>query len=209
MKSQYYFLPKRVKWNKQVIMIVYYLLSTNFRKNKRMKTNAKKVQFLMLTLVMALILLPFNMNAQGSKTDFTGNWVLNAEKSNMGDAQGQGGMRMGGGNFVAKQEANLLTVDRTRQNQNGESMTTTSKYTLDGKESVNSTGRGESKSVATWSPDNKSLTIKTAMTFNMGGDSRTMNTTEVWSMNGSNLTVKTTREMPDGERTTTAVYDKK
>ena len=174
-----------------------------------MKKNVKKVQFLSLMIIMAFMLIPFTVNAQGSKSDFSGTWTLNADKS---DAPGQGGgMRMGGGgNFVAKQEANLLTVDRTRTNQNGEAMTTTSKYTLDGKESVNTTGRGESKSVATWSADGKSLTIKTAMTFDMGGETRTFNTTEVWSLtDAKTITVKTTRTTPDGEVTTNSVYDKK
>jgi len=61
---------------------------------------------------------------------------------------GGGGMRMGGGNFVATQEANLLTVVRTRTGQDGQPTTITMKYTLDGKESVNTSPRGDSKSIA-------------------------------------------------------------
>ncbi len=173
-----------------------------------MKKNVKKVQFLSLIIILAFMLLPLTGNAQGSKSDFSGTWTMNADKS---DAPGQGGgMRMGGGNFVSKQEANLLTVDRTRTNQNGEAMTTTSKYTLDGKESVNSTGRGNSKSVATWSADGKTLNIKTAMTIDMNGETRTINTAEVWTLTDpKTLSVKTSRTTPDGDRTTNAVYDKK
>ena len=174
-----------------------------------MKKNVKKIQVLALMISMAFLLLPFTVNAQGSKANFAGTWAVNAAKSNFGDAQGQGGgQRMGGGNIVVKQEANLLTVDRTRTNQSGESTTTTSKYTLDGKESVNSAGRGESKSVAKWSADGKSLTITTTMTFN----SNTFTSTEVWSLTSPNtLSIVRTSPGRDGgpERKTTAVYDKK
>ena len=140
--------------------------STNTHKN--MKTNVKNFQIMLSAMiVMALISMPLSLNGQGGKANFAGTWAFNAEKSNMGGAPGgQGGApqggRMGGfggGDFTAAQESNLLTVTRTRANQNGETMTTVSKYTLDGKESVNTTGRGESKSVATWSADGKTLKI--------------------------------------------------
>ncbi len=166
------------------------------------------LQLLSLTVIMAFIV-PVNLNAQGSKANFSGTWAFNAEKSNMGQTQGGGG-RMGGGNFVAKQEANLLTVERTRTNQDGQSVTTTSKYTLDGKESINTTQRGESKSVATWAADGKSLTIVTKRSFERDGQTTEMITTEVWSLTGpSVLQIVSTMNTPNGERKTTAVYDKK
>jgi len=155
-----------------------------------------------LTLMLAFIT-PVMTNAQAGKTNFSGTWALNAEKSTM--RQG-GGRRMGGGNFVAKQEANLLTVDRTRTNQDGESVTMTSKYTLDGKESVNTAGRGESKSTAKWSADGKTLTIVTKASFN--GNEFT--STESWVLSDTKtLTVTSTRPSQDGEVTVKMVYDKK
>ena len=166
----------------------------------------KKVLFV-LSLIMAGIL----VNAQTVKTDFSGNWNLNAEKSiqPQGD-QGGGGMRMGGGNFVAKQEANLLTIERTRTGQDGQSTTTTMKYTLDGKESINTSPRGDSKSVAKWSSDGKSLTIETSRTMDMNGESVTMKSTETWTLtDAKTLTVASTRQGPNGEVKTTMVYDKK
>jgi hypothetical protein len=172
------------------------------------------LQLLSLTVIMAFIM-PVNLNAQGSKANFSGTWAFNAEKSNMGQPPqgGGGGARMGGfggGNFVANQEANLLTVERTRTTQDGQTVTTTSKYTLDGKESVNTTGRGESKSVATWSADGKSLTIVTKRSFERDGQTTEMTTTEVWSLTAPNaLQVVSTMNTPNGERKTTAVYDKK
>jgi hypothetical protein len=177
-----------------------------------MKKNVT-LQLLSLTIIMAFLFMPFTLNAQGSKANFAGTWAFNAEKSNMGQPpQGGGGQRMGGGggNFVATQEANLLTVVRTRTGQDGQPMTTTSKYTLDGKESVNTSGRGESKSVATWSADSKSLTIVTKRSFERDGQTMEMTTTEVWSVTSpTSLSIVSTMNTPNGERKTTAVYDKK
>jgi hypothetical protein len=164
------------------------------------------MRLISLTIMLALIA-PVMINAQAGKVNFTGTWALNAEKSTQPQGGGQGGgMRMGGGNFVAKQEANLLTVDRTRTNQNGEATTTTSKYTLDGKESINTTPRGESKSVATWSADGKTLNIATTRTTQNGE----MKTTEAWTLTDANtITVVSKFTTPNGDMTTTMVYDKK
>lgn len=184
-----------------------------------MGKNVKNLQItLSAMIILAFLAMPLALTGQGSKANFAGSWAFNAEKSNMGEAPGGGqggppqGARggFGGGDFTATQEANLLTVTRTRTNQNGESMTTVTKYTLDGKESINSTGRGESKSVATWSADGKTLKIVTSRTFDMGGESRTMTSTEEWTLtDGTTLAVKTTMTTPAGDRVTTMVYNKK
>jgi hypothetical protein len=164
-------------------------------------------QVLAMTVVMAFLALPLTLKGQGSKTNFSGSWVLNASKSNMGQQTGGGG-RMGGGDFTAKQEGNNLAVTRTF-NRNGETSTIESKYTLDGKETTNTMGgRGSSKSTATWSADGKSLTIKTTSEFN--GNSMTR--TEVWTLTSpTSLTITRTSPGRDGgaPRTTTMVYDKK
>jgi hypothetical protein len=173
-----------------------------------MKKNASNLfRLLSLTIMLALIS-PIMVNGQAGKTNFAGTWNLNAEKSTQ--PQG-GGQRMGGGNFVATQEANLLTVERTRTNQNGETTTTIMKYTLDGKESLNTNPRGESKSFATWADDGKTLTIVTSRTMDMNGETRTMKSTEVWELtDAKTITIVTTRPGMDGaEVTTTMVYDKK
>lgn len=163
-----------------------------------------------LSLLLALIT-PACIIAQSGKVNFSGTWTLNEDKSTMPQGgQGGGMMRMGGGNFVATQEANQLTVVRTRTGQDGQTMSTTMKYTLDGKESVNTSNRGDSKSVAKWSSDGKSLTIETSRTMDMNGESRTMKSTEVWTLTDPKiLSVTTTRQGPNGEVKTNMVYDKK
>ena len=158
-----------------------------------------------MTIVL-LVIVPAMVNAQTGKVNFSGTWTFNADKSDLGNAGGGGGRGFGAGDFVAKQDGNTLTVERT-MNFQGQTNTMTSKYTLDGKESVNSMGMGESKSTATWSADGKTLTIKTTMSFN--GNDRT--STEVWTLKDANtLAITATRQGRDGnEVKTTRVYDKK
>lgn len=176
-----------------------------------MKKNIEKFQMnssvmrLISLIIMMAFMVPVVTNAQSGKVNFSGNWTLNTEKSTLGQG---GGQRMGGGNFVATQEANLLTVIRTRTNQSGETTTTTSKYTLDGKESVNTSARGESKSVANWSADGMTLNIATSRIMDMNGESRTMKSTEVWALtDAKTITVESSFTTPDGERKSTRVYN--
>ena len=158
------------------------------------------MKLLSLTVVLALIA-PGMINAQTGKANFAGTWAMNAEKSTLPQGGG-GGQRMGGTNFTVTQEANILTQTRTSQ----DGTTRITKYTLDGKESVNTTGGGESKSTANWSADGKTLTIVTKSNFN--GNERT--STAVWSLiDAKTLSVVSTRQGQDGEVKTTMVYDKK
>ena len=155
---------------------------------------------LMLTMLLALVM-PVMTHAQAGKANFAGSWALNESKSKMPEG---GGGRMMGREFTLAQEANLLT--RTSTGQDGTQRV--SKFTLDGKESVNTTPRGSSKSVATWSADGKSLTIKTTMEF----DGNSFTTTSVYSMpDAKTLSVESTFPGRDGgvETKMTMVYDKK
>lgn len=155
------------------------------------------MQLLSLTMMLAIVV-PATANAQAGKVNFTGSWVFNAEKSSV--PQG-GGPRMAG-DITVTQEANLMT--RTRTGQDG--TTRVSKYTLDGKECVNTTARGDSKSTANWSADGKTLKIVTK--FNFNGTERT--STEVWSLTDpKTLSIASTRQTPDGEVKATMIYNKK
>jgi hypothetical protein len=173
------------------------------------------INFLALAVVLAFIA-PQLTNAQG-KANFAGNWIYNAAKSPQpaggpggGGAGGGGGMGggrggMGGGDMVVTQDANTLSIERSRPGQDGTPVKTTTKYTLDGKETTNTTGRGESKSTATWAADGKSLTIVTKMDFN----GNTMETKEVWTLTApKTLSIASTRQGgQNGPTTTTRVYE--
>jgi len=175
--------------------------------------NNKNLSWLMrlfsLTIILAFVA-PVMINAQTGKTNFAGSWIMNATKSTQPQGGGGGGQRMGGGDVVVTQEANLLTVSRTRTGQDGQATTTVLKYTLDGKESINTSPRGDSKSVAKWSADGKTLTIATTRTMDMNGETRTIASSEEWVLTDpKTLTVTSTRQGQDGEVKTVLVYDKK
>ena len=181
------------------------------KKNVEIRTiNSSKFMRLISLAIILVLIAPVMINAQAGKTNFAGDWTLNAEKSTQPQGGQGGGMRMGGGNFVATQEDNLLTVVRTRTGQDGQPTTMTMKYTLDGKESINTSPRGDSKSTATWSADGKTLTIVTSRTMDMNGQSTTMKSTEVWTLTDAKiLSVAATRQGPNGEVKANNVYDKK
>jgi hypothetical protein len=166
-----------------------------------MKRQLSYLMKLALLTVIMISAVPLFLLAQKGKVNFSGNWTLNEQKS----TQPQGGgsyQRMGGGSFVIAQEANLLTRTRTAQ----DGTTRVSKYTLDGKESVNMTGRGETKSTAKWSDDGKTLTLVSK--FTVDGNERI--STEVWTLaDPKTLSVAVTRQGQDGEVKSTMIYDKK
>ena len=164
------------------------------------------MRLIALTVILAFIT-PVMTNAQAGKANFAGTWALNAAKSTQPQGGGGGGgQRAGGGNFTVTQDANLLT--RTRTGQDGTS--TSIKYTLDGKVSVNTSTRGDSKSVATWSADGKNLTIVTTRTVDRNGTATEMKSSETWSLtDAKTLSIVSTRQGRDGEVKTTMVYDKK
>jgi hypothetical protein len=180
-----------------------------------MKTKHSRHQVLSVMISLTLILLPFSLSGQGTKPDFAGSWSYSKELSDAGQPQGNrpggpGRGGFGGGDITVKQESNLLAVERTTSTPDGTTNTVTSKYTLDGKESVNTSRMGDSKSVATWSADGKKLTIKTTRTINRGGESRTVTSTEVWGLtDAKTLTIEMTMPSPQGERKMTSVYTKK
>ena len=164
-------------------------------------TRKSFLRLLALTLMASFFILPVKINAQGTKANFSGTWTLNESKSTMPQGGG-GGQRMGGREFTITQDANLLT--QTRTGQDGTARAT--KYTLDGKESVNSFGEFQNKSTAKWSADGKSLTITTKSNYN--GTERT--STSVWSLtDAKTLSIVSTWQGQNGEVKTTMVYDKK
>jgi len=142
--------------------------------------------------------------------DFSGSWSLDQSKS---DPIAMGGGRGGG---VAAQPANIdvkMTISQTANELAvvrvmGE-RTTEMKYALDGKESKNSSGRGEVASVCKWEGD--TLVIDNKQTFTMqDGTTRETASKEVYSLSadGKVLTITTTRTTQQGERTTKQVYNK-
>jgi hypothetical protein len=138
----------------------------------------KKIALLVVVLAVAIAGLAV---AQG-KPDFSGKWAPKVDPNAAPPAGGGGGRGggMGGGPMTVKQTATQLTQERTM----GEN-TMTSVYKLDGTESVNTSQRGESKSVAKF--DGAKLVIKTVSE----GQNGPQETTATWSLSadGKELTI--------------------
>jgi hypothetical protein len=146
--------------------------------------------------------------AQDKKPNFAGEWNLDRDKSELGGGGGGRGGGMMAAKMVVTQEANKLVVESTRTNRDGEEMTVSATYTLDGKECENNANNRTSKSTAVWSKDGKSLEINTATTFSRNGQSFTMNEKSIWSLDSGNLMINATRSSQRGDRTSKLVYTK-
>ena len=172
---------------------------------------------LIVTLVLLLIS-ACGEKAQQGAVDFSGEWALNAEKSDMGAPRGgdrpgeregrRGGMGMGAAKMTVAQTENELLVETMRQNRDGEEFLMKSTYTLDGKKSKNDSNFGDRVSTARWSKDGKTLTIASTMTMFREDREFTMESIEKWSLEEGALIIETTRSTPMGERTSKAVYDR-
>jgi hypothetical protein len=159
---------------------------------------------LVLTLAVALVA-PAVVDAQ--KADFSGSWTFDEAKSDPARAPGGGGPgggRMGGGTpskLVIKQTGAELTVERTLPNGSE-----TAVYKLDGSESTNKTGTGQSKVKAVWEGANLVLTGKQAVSTPAGEFE--IDTKDVYTVTGNVLTVTTTRTTPRGDITRKLVFNK-
>jgi hypothetical protein len=159
----------------------------------------------------AALAVPTLIEAQ-AKADLSGTWTFDESKSDApggpggggGGGRGPGGGRMGGGTpskLVIKQTATELTVERTLPNG-----TETAVYKLDGSESINKAGMGESKAKASWDGANLVLTGKQAVSTPQGEFE--IDTKDVYSVSGTVLTVTTMRTTPRGEMTRKLVFNK-
>ena len=162
-------------------------------------------QVLTVSALCSLLLIP-TASFAGEKTDFTGEWTLNEDKSDLGE----------GGAFAAfkiavKQEGNTISIERTRTGRDGEERTNSQTLTLDGKENINENERGSSNSVLTWSDDGTTLTIKSKREFNRQGETFEMTSTEVWTLaeDGKILKIQSDMSSSRGERSVSLVYEKK
>ncbi|HLA39280.1 MAG TPA: hypothetical protein VJ417_04745 [Candidatus Glassbacteria bacterium] len=148
------------------------------------------------------------LDAQKSKTDFSGKWALNTEKSDLGDMSSGRRGGLPSSKLNVEQKDNMLMVESFRTNQDGVEESMKSTYSLDGKECKNEGTNRSSVSTATWSEDGKLLTIISSVTMSRSGQEFSMKVNEVWSLAEGALSIKATRTTQRGERTTTAVYNK-
>ncbi len=167
------------------------------------------MRFFTLLTIVVLLLGTGVACAQDVKVNFSGEWIINADKSDQGGGR-RGGMGMGGGisKMVVEQTENKLSVESFRKNRDGDEISTVSNYTLDGKRSKDENDFRTSISVVKWSKDGSTLTINSDISMYMRDREINMESTAIWSLEKDTLTIETTTSSQMGERTRKAVYNK-
>jgi hypothetical protein len=175
-----------------------------------MKKNSSQIKSINRSLILLItFLFVFSLNtafAQAKKTDFTGTWTLNENKSQLGEGPG----RRAASKMVITQDAKTLNNEKTSTRQTGETVTTTEKYNFDGSETDNSQNDRKKKSIASWSADMKDLTINSTTIFERDGNSMEIKTIEIYKLgsDGISLIIETTSSSSFGEFKTSLFYDK-
>jgi len=176
--------------------------------NSRKKSGSGK-RFINISLpgLFAFVSLSLLSGGLFAQPNFSGSWALNESKSTLGD-----GPRMSVSSMTVNQQEGLISIDLVRPSFDGGDVSSSEKYTLDGKESINQ-GMMESsvKTITTWSDDKKELTFAKTILFDMNGETMEFKITEVWSISddGKTLTVKSAMSSQMGDTNLVLVYDKK
>jgi hypothetical protein len=156
-----------------------------------------------LALILSLLFSALTI-AQGT-ANFSGAWSFNESKSNLGE----GGFRMISQKLTITQDDKSFSIERTYKGQDGTERKSKETYTLDGKESVNPVFNTSKKSIVKWADDKKSLTVSSAMVFEMNGEKNEFKTVEVYKLEADKtLSINSQSTSSRGERKATLVYDK-
>ena len=139
--------------------------------------------------------------------DFSGEWVLNEDKSTLGNS--------GAGNLAHKlkivQKENEITTQKYFIEEWQDDRVTEEKMQLNGEESKSELYGAPRITTAGLSANRDTLNIKSKVTFNRGGQTSQMITTEAWSLQsrGKVLSITQSSISPQGERKITMIYDKR
>ena len=160
------------------------------------------IQLFVMAMICSLLIIP-TASFAGEKVDFTGEWTLNESKSDLGE-----GRFFSAAKITVKQEGKTITIERTRTGRDGQERTTSQMLTMDGKENINETENRSSTSVATWSGDKSTLTIKSNMEFTRQGETFEMKNTQIWTLeeDGKILKIQSDSSSSRGDRSVTLVY---
>ena len=139
--------------------------------------------------------------------DFSGQWTLNEQKSELG----QYGGRMAPKKLKIDGQADAITYERFSTNQNGDEVIMKEKLTFDGKESESTVfGNSKKKSTAKWSDDGQALTVNSTILLDRNGETIEIKLTETWKLidNGQALSLESTSNSSFGTNTMKLFYDK-
>jgi hypothetical protein len=146
-----------------------------------------------------LFMLAVAFSAASFGQNISGDWKLNESKSKLNDQ-----FSFSPKTLKVTQDANSLVLVKTVDFQ-GQSMETTEKYTLDGKECTNPGFMDSTKkSTVSVSDDKKTIKINSKVKMDNGD----LDSEEVFSVSGNTLTFESKSTSSFGDMAETAVYDK-
>ena len=162
-----------------------------------------------IMIIAAVILTVCTSATVITSADFSGEWKLNEQKSDLGQFGGRGVAKT---MKVTSSDAKGISIERTSTNQNGEAVVRKEALTFDGKESESTGGFGNStrKATAKWSDDGQSMIINAVMTLDRNGEKMEIKQNETWKLGdgGQTLTIESNSSSSFGESTMKLVYEK-
>lgn len=167
-------------------------------------TMGKKLSFVIIAALACLFSTAAVMYANAN---FSGEWTLNQQKSELGDF----GARIAAKKLKIDAQAQSMAVERAATNMNGEDITMKETLTFDGKEAESTVfGNAKKKSVAKWSDDGQVLTVNSTILLDRNGEQMEIKTTEVYKLvdNGNALSIESTSTSSWGTNTMKLMYDK-
>jgi hypothetical protein len=156
-----------------------------------------------LTLISLLFILT-SITTFAQKTDFSGEWKINKEKSLMGDSQ------LFLSRIKIQLKADSLLATRVYENVNGEEYPFDENLSLDGKEGKIVIFEMPRTSTATRSDNNTTILISSTTTFNGNNGQEDMIAKETWKVQGEGemLALEFSNKMSGNETKGTYFYDK-
>ena len=175
----------------------------------------KAIKLLVMITMILISMIIFNCAAT---MNFSGDWSMNEEKTDM-----EGGTQMLPTKLTILHKGNNLSIERFYEREWEDDFSFKEVLTLDGEECESSIFNFPTpeiyrmkpedtrrKSVASWSNEDKMLTISSNTIFNSEGTTFEINTKEKWDIieEWNVLSVTFTADSPSGERNGTIVYEK-
>lgn len=142
--------------------------------------------------------------------DFSGEWLLNTEKSEF-----NGKMGISGGNtpykMIVDQDNDLLQIKKFNIIEWDNDQVTNEEILLDGTEMKSVVNNGSKISTSNWENASKSLKISSKTKMNRGGQNIVISSSDVWSLQneGRVLKITQTSDASKGEKTTTSLIFEK
>ena len=139
--------------------------------------------------------------------NYSGNWIFNEEKSDVG--------KNGTGNIpreiVIDQDGDLLHVKKQVDTEWGDEQTTNEDIPLDGSETKSEFFNSPRISKASWDGDSKSVKINSVVKFSRGGQTTERKSSEDWKLLDDNKVLKivqTSTGFRGGENTVSLIFEK-